>query len=82
MSGRTYTFLDKHFSGLNLTLVAEHGLYLKQKDGDWHKKKGLSNKWIEHLLPVLNTFTDKHQEHLLNTKQILFHGITEKQTLN
>ena len=58
MSGRTYTFLDKHFSGLNLTLVAEHGLYLKQKDGDWHKKKGLSNKWIEHLLPVLNTFTD------------------------
>ena len=58
MSGRTYSFLDKHFADLNLTLVAEHGLYLKQKDGDWHKKKGLSNKWIEHLLPVLNTFTD------------------------
>ena len=43
---------------MNLTLVAEHGLYLKQKDSEWHQKKGPSKKWIEHLLPVLNTFTD------------------------
>ena len=79
MSGRTYSFLDKHFAGLNLTLVAEHGLYLKEKNSEWHQKKGLSKKWIEHLLPVLNTFTPgTFIEHKTNS----LHGITEKQILN
>ena len=58
MSGRPYSFLEKYFSNLNLILVAEHGLYFKEIASEWQEKKGLSREWIEHLLPVLNTFTD------------------------
>ena len=58
ISGRPHTFLDKYFSHLNIILVAEHGLYIKQIGSEWYEKKGLSNEWIEHLLPILDTFTD------------------------
>ena len=58
ISGRPHEFLEQHFAQLNLTLVAEHGLFLKKPNAEWEEKKGVSNEWKEHLLPVLDTFTD------------------------
>ncbi|MDA7777953.1 bifunctional alpha,alpha-trehalose-phosphate synthase (UDP-forming)/trehalose-phosphatase [Flavobacteriaceae bacterium] len=58
ISGRSHEFLEQHFAHLNLTLVAEHGLFLKLANAKWEEKKGVSSEWKEHLLPVLDTFTD------------------------
>ena len=58
ISGRTHEFLEQHFAHLNITLVAEHGLFLKNPSTEWNEKKGMSGEWKEHLLPVLDTFTD------------------------
>ena len=58
ISGRPHEFLEQHFAHLNITLVAEHGLFLKKPNAEWEEKKGVSNEWKEHLLPVLDTFTD------------------------
>ena len=58
ISGRSHLFMDKYFSSLNIILIAEHGLFIKNKEDSWKKKKGLTIDWKEHLLPILNTFTD------------------------
>lgn len=58
ISGRPHEFLEQHFAHLNITLVAEHGLFLKKPNAEWEEKKGVSNEWKEYLLPVLDTFTD------------------------
>lgn len=58
ISGRPHEFLEQHFAHLNITLVAEHGLFLKNPSTEWNEKKGMSGEWKEHLLPVLDTFTD------------------------
>ena len=58
ISGRSHLFMDKYFSSLNIILIAEHGLFIKNKEDSWKKKKGLTIEWKEHLLPILNTFTD------------------------
>ena len=50
--------MDKYFSSFNVILIAEHGLFIKYKEGSWKEKKGLTIEWKEHLLPILNTFTD------------------------
>ena len=58
ISGRPHEFLEQHFAHLKITLVAEHGLFLKNPFTEWNEKKGMSSEWKEHLLPVLDTFTD------------------------
>tara|TARA_B100000287_G_scaffold428413_1_gene479780 strand:- start:3052 stop:4800 length:1749 start_codon:yes stop_codon:yes gene_type:complete len=58
ISGRSQKFMDKYFSSSNIILIAEHGLFVKNNEDSWKKKKGLTIEWKEHLLPILNTFTD------------------------
>ena len=58
ISGRPNEFMEQYFAHLNITLVAEHGLFLKKPSSDWIEKKGISSDWKDHLLPVLDTFTD------------------------
>lgn len=58
ISGRPPEFLDHHFAHLNITLVAEHGHMSKTPGMSWEEKKGASNGWMQHLFPILETFTD------------------------
>ena len=58
ISGRPHEFLDQYFGHLNIILVAEHGLFYKRFQSPWEEKKGLSDEWKSHLLPVIDTFTD------------------------
>ena len=58
ISGRPYEFLEKYFTHLNVTLVAEHGVFTKFKQNKWEQKKSISEDWKEHLIPILDTFTD------------------------
>ncbi|MGB1019889.1 MAG: bifunctional alpha,alpha-trehalose-phosphate synthase (UDP-forming)/trehalose-phosphatase [Flavobacteriaceae bacterium] len=58
ISGRPPDFLAQHFAHLNLILVAEHGHMVKLPNHPWEEKKGASKEWMQHLLPVLETFTD------------------------
>ncbi len=58
ISGRPPDFLDVHFAHLNITLVAEHGHMSKAPGMSWEEKKGASKGWMQHLLPILETFTD------------------------
>ena len=59
VSGRDKKFLNKWFGEIPITLIAEHGHYQKVNKEEWAKKLKVSNLWMEDLLPLFETFTDR-----------------------
>ena len=59
ISGRAHTKLGEWFGHMPVNLVGEHGVWFKEKDGDWEQLKGLSSEWKKDILPVLSTFNDR-----------------------
>ena len=59
VSGRDKKFLVKWFGALAITLVAEHGYYIRPKNKEWESKAKIQNKWMEDIVPILETFTDR-----------------------
>jgi trehalose 6-phosphate synthase/phosphatase len=59
VSGRDKKFLNKWFGKIPITLIAEHGHYQKVNNEDWTKKLKVSNLWMEDLIPLFETFTDR-----------------------
>ena len=59
VSGRKQDFLDQWFGHLPVTLVAEHGYFIKHKNQKWIGKETQHKNWKEDLIPVIETFTDR-----------------------
>lgn len=59
VSGRAHTSLDEWFGKMNIGLVGEHGVWHKQIGMPWSQLEGLTADWKEHILPVLQSFTDR-----------------------
>ena len=59
VSGRNQDFLDQWFGKLPITLVAEHGYFIKHKNQKWVGKETQLKNWKEDLIPVIETFTDR-----------------------
>ena len=59
VSGRDKKFLNKWFGKIPITLIAEHGHYQKVNNEDWTNKLKVSNLWMEDLIPLFETFTDR-----------------------
>ncbi|MDD2890647.1 MAG: bifunctional alpha,alpha-trehalose-phosphate synthase (UDP-forming)/trehalose-phosphatase [bacterium] len=59
ISGRTRDILEKWFGKININLVAEHGVWIKRKNKDWHIIKPLPNDWKSRIIPVLNLYVDR-----------------------
>jgi len=59
ISGRDRRTLDKWFSGLNISLVAEHGAWIMRKGGkEWEVIEPLTSGWKKEILPILRRFVD------------------------
>jgi trehalose 6-phosphate synthase/phosphatase len=60
ISGRDRETLDEWFAGLGVSLVAEHGVWLKDGlTGSWRMIEPLSNEWKKSLEPVLEYYVDR-----------------------
>jgi trehalose 6-phosphate synthase/phosphatase len=59
VSGRDKVFLEKWFGPLQLTLVAEHGYFVKQPKQKWIANGSADNTWKKDLLPIMEAFTDR-----------------------
>ncbi|MHB1416587.1 MAG: bifunctional alpha,alpha-trehalose-phosphate synthase (UDP-forming)/trehalose-phosphatase, partial [Chloroflexota bacterium] len=59
ISGRDRETMTKWFGDLNIGMVAEHGVWVKQKNHDWETTKPLSNEWKTAILPVLEMHVDR-----------------------
>jgi len=53
ISGRDKNTLEEWFGRLKTGMVAEHGVWLKAKGGDWGMMAGLSDKWKDEVRAIL-----------------------------
>lgn len=59
ISGRDKSFLERQFEGMNLILVAEHGLFIKYPAGEWQSMIQLETEWKSKVYPVLREYVDR-----------------------
>lgn len=59
ISGREKSVLQRWFGKLDLSLVAEHGAWIKRKSEDWRISKPLSASWKPLVMPVMKRYADR-----------------------
>jgi len=53
ISGRDRSFIEHWFGDENIGLVAEHGVWMKDKMGKWETMEPLSAEWKKEIRPIL-----------------------------
>jgi trehalose 6-phosphate synthase/phosphatase len=56
ISGRGKDFLEKQFKGVKITLVAEHGYFIKRAGKEWEATVSTDFKWKETVIPILDEY--------------------------
>ena len=59
ISGRDNDILEKWMGHLPLTMVAEHGAFIRYKKGGWEQQVSQSNEWKEEIRPLLQLFVTR-----------------------
>ncbi len=59
VSGRDKETLSEWFADYSLDIIAEHGVWLKEMDGDWHTITTLTNKWKRDIKEVLEDYVNR-----------------------
>ncbi len=68
VSGRDKEILNKWFVKLNLSLIAEHGVWIKEKKKKWKTIKPLQSTWKEEIRPILLLYVDRTPGSFLEEK--------------
>jgi trehalose 6-phosphate synthase/phosphatase len=69
VSGRPRRSLEDWFNRLPISLIAEHGVWLRNKNADWRMLKTMTNDWKERVRPILQLFVDRLPGALLEEKE-------------
>lgn len=56
ISGRDRITLGNFFTTLKISLVAEHGAWIKEKEQNWYKIEPLRDDWKEEIMPVVERY--------------------------
>lgn len=59
ISGRQRDILTKWFGGCGIGLIAEHGVWLSDRESDWKLIKHLDTAWKAQVLPILESYVDR-----------------------
>jgi trehalose 6-phosphate synthase/phosphatase len=59
VSGRPRQDLEEWFGSLPVSLVAEHGVWLRPKGEDWRMLKAMTTDWKERVRPILQLYVDR-----------------------
>jgi trehalose 6-phosphate synthase/phosphatase len=75
VSGRDWQTLDKWFGTLPVSIVAEHGLFLKEKNSSWHMLRPVGKNWKKGVKVIMNNFAEKLPGSLVEEKDysLAFH---------
>ncbi|MFX1520012.1 MAG: bifunctional alpha,alpha-trehalose-phosphate synthase (UDP-forming)/trehalose-phosphatase [Promethearchaeota archaeon] len=68
ISGRDKEILEKWFSTLKLEMIAEHGVWLKEKESTWQMIEPLRNDWKDEIRPLLELYVDRTPGALIEEK--------------
>jgi trehalose 6-phosphate synthase/phosphatase len=70
ISGRDKDTLERWFGGLNVGLVAEHGVWIKEKGGGgWEMIETLTSEWKEEVYPILESWVDRTPASFIEEKE-------------
>jgi len=69
ISGRDRDTLDEWFRGLNVTLIAEHGAWLKRPGSKWELVEPLMPSWKREVRPILQLYADRVPGSLIEEKE-------------
>jgi len=69
ISGRSKETLDNWFSGLEVSLVAEHGVWLKNEGDKWEMIESLRDDWKGDVQPILEVFVDRTPGSFIEEKE-------------
>ena len=69
ISGRGREFIEKQFENIGVILIAEHGFYLKDPNGEWTNNLEIDLSWKKKILPVLNNYVDRCNGSMIEEKQ-------------
>ena len=69
VSGRPRRPLEEWFGQLPLSLIAEHGVWLRNRNSDWRMLKTMTNDWKERVRPILQLYVDRLPGALLEEKE-------------
>ncbi len=69
VSGRPRHTLEEWFGKLPISLIAEHGVWLRSGNSDWRMLKSMTNDWKERVRPILQLFVDRLPGALLEEKE-------------
>jgi trehalose 6-phosphate synthase/phosphatase len=59
ISGRDKDTMERWFGDLDVGLVAEHGVWVKEKAGEWEAIDALESDWKEEVYSILETWVDR-----------------------
>jgi trehalose 6-phosphate synthase/phosphatase len=60
ISGRNRETLDKWLGGLGVSLIAEHGAWVKWHKGRWHRSvEPIAADWKEQIRPIMQIYADR-----------------------
>ena len=59
ISGREKDFLEKQFNGVNITLIAEHGYFIKKTGENWETAIPAVEYWKEDVIPILSEYVNR-----------------------
>jgi trehalose 6-phosphate synthase/phosphatase len=59
ISGRDRGTLDKWLGHMDIDIIAEHGVWMKEKTGKWETITKLKSVWKSEFRPVLNAYVDR-----------------------
>ena len=69
ISGRDKDTLEGWFGGLDVGLVAEHGVWIKEKGGGWETIETLTSEWKEEVYPILESWVDRTPGSFIEEKE-------------
>lgn len=69
ISGRDKATLSEWFSGLRVSLVAEHGNSSKKESGNWQNHGSPAQNWKDKLKPVMEVFVDRTPGSFIEEKE-------------
>lgn len=69
ISGRPRRTLEEWFGRLPISLIAEHGVWLRNKNSEWRMLRAMTADWKERVRPILNLYVDRLPGALLEEKE-------------
>jgi trehalose 6-phosphate synthase/phosphatase len=59
VSGRPRRDLEEWFGQLPVALIAEHGVWLRPRGGQWRMLKPITTEWKDRVRPILQVYVDR-----------------------